>query len=142
MNNGTDNRATSGQLGPKLPIPRQTAPVREMTREERAAIKKLVVSLCANYDRDYGCLPLDCDCVMLNTWWTGGGCKYFREAVLTTDPILEAALTGGAVETRTCALCGAVFPVDGKRAYCSNACADRAHKKQKRQSIQKKRGRV
>ena len=73
MNNGTDNRATSGQLGPK------SAPPREMTREERAAIKKLVVSLCANYDRDYGCLPLDYGrCYMLDKWWTGAYCKYFR----------------------------------------------------------------
>lgn len=29
---------------------------REMTREERAAIRALVVKWCANYDRDVGCL--------------------------------------------------------------------------------------
>ena len=29
---------------------------RELTREERASIRKLVLSLCANYDREYGCL--------------------------------------------------------------------------------------
>lgn len=32
---------------------------RELTREEKRAIRKLVFSLCANYDREYGCLPLD-----------------------------------------------------------------------------------
>ena len=31
---------------------------RELTREEKAAIRKLVTRLCANYDREYGCLPL------------------------------------------------------------------------------------
>lgn len=38
---------------------------RELTREEKRAIHKLVKSLCANYDKDYGCLPLDCECFML-----------------------------------------------------------------------------
>mgnify|MGYP002696425691 CR=1 FL=1 len=32
---------------------------RELTRQERAAIRALVVKWCANYDREYGCLPLD-----------------------------------------------------------------------------------
>ena len=32
---------------------------RELTREEKAAIRKLVTRLCANYDRDVGCLPLE-----------------------------------------------------------------------------------
>ena len=35
---------------------------RELTREEKRAIRKLVFSLCANYDREYGCLPLDGPC--------------------------------------------------------------------------------
>lgn len=65
---------------------------RELTREERAAIRRLVVSLCANYDREYGCLPLDCECYMLGKCWTGALCRYFWEAVLPTDPALQAAL--------------------------------------------------
>ena len=32
---------------------------RELTREEKAAIRSLVVKWCANYDRECGCLPLD-----------------------------------------------------------------------------------
>ena len=44
---------------------------RELTREEKAAIRKLVTRLCANYDRDVGCLPLDCPCYMLEKYWTG-----------------------------------------------------------------------
>ena len=75
---------------------------RELTREEKAAIRALVVKWCANYDREYGCLPLDCECYMLGKCWTGAYCRYFREAVLPLNPALEAALSaqGPAPETR------------------------------------------
>ena len=53
---------------------------RELTRKEKAAIRKLVVTLCANYDREYGCLPLDCECYMLGKCWTGAYCRYFYPA--------------------------------------------------------------
>ena len=119
--------------------PRQTAAVRELTRDEKAAIKKLVVSMCANYSKEYGCLPLDCDCAMLHKCWTGGGCRYFRDAVLPLNPMLAVTLTGGAVGTRPCALCGRGFPADGKRVYCSAACEKNALRKQKRDYMRKKR---
>ena len=49
-----------------------TGPPRELTRSERAAIRRLVTGLCANYDeREKLCLPLDCSCYMLHKWWTG-----------------------------------------------------------------------
>ena len=48
---------------------------RELTREEKSAIRKLVFSLCANYDREYGCLPLDGPCYMLGKCWTGAYCR-------------------------------------------------------------------
>ena len=35
---------------------------RELTVPERRSIRKLVTGSCANYDREYGCLPLDCEC--------------------------------------------------------------------------------
>ena len=84
---------------------------RELTREEKAAIRKLVTRLCANYDRDVGCLPLDCPCYMLEKCWTGALCRYFREAVLPNDPVLEASLAaeGPAPETRPCPVCGRLF---------------------------------
>lgn len=51
-------------------------PARELTRAERAAIRKLVTELCANYDsQDKTCLPLDSSCYMLNKWWTGAYCR-------------------------------------------------------------------
>ena len=66
---------------------------RELTRQEKAAIRKLVTKWCANYDKDYGCLPLDCPCYMLGKCWTGAYCRYFRAAVLPLDPVLERSLT-------------------------------------------------
>ena len=118
---------------------RQTASVRELTRAERAAIRALVVKMCANYGGEYGCLPLDGECYMLLKWWTGAYCKYFRDAVLPLDPALEAALTGEAVDMRLCAGCGQLFPTSGKRAYCSAACEKTALRKQKREYMRKKR---
>ena len=35
---------------------------RELTGREKQRIKKLIVSLCANYDKEYGCLSLDREC--------------------------------------------------------------------------------
>ena len=114
---------------------------RELTSPERAAIQKLVKDLCANYDYKCGCMLLDGPCYMLGKLWTGAYCKYFTMAVLPTDPALEALLTSGAaVDSRQCRICGEAFPADGKQAYCSDACAGEAHRKQKRESIRKKRG--
>ena len=55
---------------------------RELTGREKQRIKKLVTSLCANYDKEYGCLPLDCDCPMLGICFTNSAlCRYFRKSV-------------------------------------------------------------
>lgn len=115
---------------------------RELTREEKAAIRRLVTKLCANYDKEYGCLPLDCECYMLGKCWTGAYCRYFREAVLPTDPALEAALTceGPAPEMRPCPVCGRPVPPDGRRQYCSPACASAALRRQKKEYMRRKRG--
>lgn len=116
--------------------------IRELTREEKAAIRKLVKNLCANYDRDYGCLPLDAECYMFGKCWTGAYCRYFREAVLPTDPVLEAALTaeGPGPETTPCPVCGRPFLPVGKTRYCSRVCAGAALREQKRAYMRKKRG--
>ena len=101
---------------------------RELTVPERRSIRKLVTGSCANYDRDYGCLPLDCECPMLGICYTNSAmCRYFREAVLPNDPELEAALQ--ALPTKRCQHCGKPFPVSGRRVYCSDKCADDARKK-------------
>lgn len=109
---------------------------RELTRDERAGIRKLVVGLCANHDRDYGCLPLDCECYMLGKWWTGAYCKYFQNAVLPTDPALEAALLGRAAPTLpTCAACGKAINATNNRALYCPACA-KAKRRQRQREYQ------
>ena len=114
---------------------------RELTREEKAAIRALVTRWCANYDREYGCLPLDCECYMLGKCWTGAYCRYFREAVLPLDPALEAALlTQGPVSSRPCPVCGRPVPRSGRQRYCSPACRKAALREQKRAHMRKKRG--
>ena len=44
---------------------------REPTREAQRAIRKLVFSLCANYDREYACLPIDGPGHVLGNCWPG-----------------------------------------------------------------------
>ena len=113
---------------------------RELTRAERSAIQKLVKELCANYDNKFGCLLLGGSCYMYGKYWTGGYCKYFSEAVLPADPLLEAMLTGGGnAKTRRCAVCGEAFPANRRQAYCSNVCAGKAQRGQQREHMRKKR---
>lgn len=51
---------------------------RELTRDERKGIRKLVTEMCANYDREYGCLPLAGECYMLGKCWTGAAILLLR----------------------------------------------------------------
>jgi hypothetical protein len=118
---------------------RQTASVRELTREERAAIHKLVKS-CANYHSEYGCLPLDGVCYMLQKWWTGALCKYFQRAVLPLDPALEASLLGfDAPAFEICGMCNMPFFPEGRQAYCSPACQKEGNRRKSGQRMRKKR---
>ncbi len=97
--------------------------LREMTPKEKRAIKKLVVSRCANYDKEYGCLLLDCECPMFNAAYVGSSmCRWFRDAVLPNDPTLEAALR--TQPTKICKQCGKRFPANGRKAYCSESCSE------------------
>lgn len=115
---------------------------RELTREEKRKIRALVVKWCANYNKEYGCLPLECECYMFGKCWTGAYCRYFREAVLPLDPALEAALLteGPRPDFKVCPVCGGPVPPDRRQAYCSAACAKKAHRRQQREYMRKKRG--
>ena len=115
---------------------------RELTRTEKTAIRRLVSKWCANYDRDCGCLPLDCECYMFGKCWTGAYCRYFREAVLPLDPALEAALLaeGPRPDFKACPVCGRAVAPDGRQTYCSAACAKAAHRRQQREYMRKNRG--
>lgn len=112
---------------------------RELTRSERAAIRKLVTGICANYDPEYGCLPLDCPCYMLNKWWTGAYCKYFQNAVLPLDSALEAALTGNNAAQKICPVCGTPFIPVTSQTYCSEACQQEGNRRKSRERMRKKR---
>lgn len=109
---------------------------RELTGREKQRIKKLVTSLCANYDKEYGCLPLDCNCPMLGICFTNSAlCRYFRKSVLSEDAELEAVFTHA--PTTHCKQCGKPFPTDGKRVYCSQRCAEEARRKQTAARVRK-----
>jgi hypothetical protein len=113
---------------------------RELTRDERAAINKLVISMCANFDQEYGCLPLENPCYMLGKHWTGSYCRYFRLYVLPNSPVLEATMTGRETPPKDiCAACGGPFIPVGKQAYCSGTCAYNARLKRQRGYMRKRR---
>lgn len=100
---------------------------RELTAGEKRSIKALVKSMCANYDHEYGCLPLEGTCYMFTIGFVGSGlCRYFRDAVLPLDPGLEAVFARK--PTKPCKVCGKRFPVSGRKAVCSDACAAAARK--------------
>ena len=109
---------------------------RELTGREKQRIKKLVTSLCANYDKEYGCLPLDCGCPMFGICFTNSTlCRYFRKSVLPEDAELETVFTQ--TPTTHCKQCGKPFPTDGKRVYCSQHCAEEACRKQTAARVRK-----
>ena len=99
---------------------------RELTARELQSIRRLVTSECANYDYEYGCLPLDGPCYMFTIAYVNSSlCKYFRDAVLPLDPALEAVFSQ--MPVKPCKRCGRKIPVQGRRAYCE-PCALSAHK--------------
>lgn len=111
-------------------------PERELTRGQRAAIRKLVTDICANYDnQDKLCRPLDCPCYMLHKWWTGSFCRYFRESVLPSDPALESAVTGEdtSLRQKICPVCGKAYLPVTSQVYCSDSCRAFARRKSERE---------
>ena len=115
-----------------------TKPIRELTEKEIRKIRKLVMQHCANYDPEYGCLPLDCECVMLGKAFCGNAmCKYFREWVLPNDPELNVALQNMAA--KRCKHCGNPFPAKGRTMYCSDSCRDAAQRKKTAERVWKHR---
>ena len=117
-----------------------TKNIRELTEKERRGIRKLVTDRCANYHEDYGCLPLDCNCVMLEKVYCGNAmCRYFRESVLPNDPELNASLQGSAA--KRCKQCGKLFPAKGKQVYCCESCAAEARRQQTAERVRRHRER-
>ena len=113
-------------------------PIRELTEKEVRGIRKLVTERCANYDPEYGCLPLDCHCVMLEKVYCGNAmCRYFRECVLPNDPELNAALQN--LAAKRCRHCGKPFPANGRQMYCSDNCRDAEQRKKTAERVRKHR---
>ena len=111
----------------------------ELTAREKQAIRRLVISECPNYDREYGCLPLDGVCYMSTIAFTGSAlCKWFQDAVLPLDPALEAVFSRKPL--KACKHCGRKFPVKGRQAYCE-ACTVPARKAAAAARVRKHRGR-
>ena len=111
---------------------------RELTFKEKRRVQKLVISLCANYDPEHGCLILDCNCYMLGVRYAGSSlCRCFRDAVLPTEPELQAVFKSQPLTV--CKECGKGFPKSGKRAYCSEKCAAEARRKQTAARVRKHR---
>lgn len=98
---------------------------RELTKREKSRIHRLVTSECANYDPDYGCLPLDGCCYMDTIAFTNSSlCRYFRDCLLPLDPELMAVFSEKA--SGVCGWCGGKFPEQGKQKYCSASCREAA----------------
>ena len=97
-----------------------------MNEKQFSKAKKLLLRLCANYDRG-NCLLLDngydlCPCPQLlsNTLL----CRYFRAAVLPADPELYGDVLGAYF--KWCAGCGRPFvPAAKNTVYCKACAADR-----------------
>ena len=113
-------------------------PMKELTPKEIRSIQKLVTAKCANYDKEYGCLPLDCECPMFGICYTNSAlCSYFRKAVLPEDKELQAVFEP--MPLAVCKECGKHFQKNGKRAYCSDKCAAEARRKQMAARVRKHR---
>lgn len=103
--------------------------------------KKLIRSLCANYDNGY-CLLLDdgydpCVCPQLISYSVL--CKYFRAAVLPADKELYAKIMD-ADSRRRCADCKEHFLSGSKNTLYCHSCADKRKRRSKREWARKNRG--
>lgn len=108
---------------------------RELTGYEKKEIRRLIRD-CANYDRESGCLPLDCPCYMLGVVWTGSFCKWFSETVMNTSPGLLSSLKGEG-KAKKCDICGVVYYSEKNRRYCSGVCRETAKKQADRERARK-----
>lgn len=121
--------------------------IRELSPKEKREIRKLVISGCANYDRHYGCLLLECECYMFGKWWTGAFCRYFENAVLPLNAELERSLkeVPFSQKQKSCPVCGSLFAPITSQAYCSDMCrktGQREDARKRQAKWRKSRGRV
>ena len=108
-----------------------------LTPKQRQRANALIKRLCANYDGG-NCLALDdgepCVCVQSISYSLL--CKYFRNAVLPAEPMLEAAILGTRLDR--CVSCGAPILKKGNRKKYCGRCAVGAYKKQQAEYARRK----
>ena len=110
----------------------------ELSKRDKNRIKKHVTNCCANYSKEYGCLPLETECYMFSIGFTDSKlCKYYEQAVLPTDAELSALFKG--VPTKICRQCGKLFASTGRKVYCSEQCAEEARRHQTAKRVRKHR---
>ena len=110
----------------------------ELSNSVKKRIKKHVANCCANYSKEYGCLPLESECYMFSVGFTDSKlCKYYEQAVLPTDAELFALFKG--VPTKICRHCGKLFASTGRKVYCSEQCAEEAHRQRAAERVRKHR---
>lgn len=97
-----------------------------LTPKHRQSANALIKRLCANYD-----------CVCVQSISYSLLCKYFRNAVLPAEPMLEANILGTRLER--CVSCGAPILKKGNRKKYCDRCAVRAYKKQQAEYARRKR---
>lgn len=112
--------------------------VPQMTPKQRQGANVLIKRICANYDGG-NCLLLDdgepCVCVQSISYSLL--CKYFRNAVLPAEPLLEAEILG--MHPDRCISCGTpIIKRNNKKKYCEK-CAEKAYKRQQAEYARKKR---
>ena len=110
----------------------------QMTPKQRQKANALIKRLCANYDEG-DCLLLDdgepCVCVQSISYSLL--CKYFRNAVIPAEPMLEAEILG--THPDRCVSCGApIIKRNNKKKYCER-CAKVAYKRQQADYARKRR---
>ena len=93
---------------------------KRLTQEQLPRVRRLVRQ-CCNYD-GRECIALDdgagCPCVQTISYSLL--CRWFRNAVLPLDPVLELRLLGGV--PKRCASCGKAFVPGSNRAKYCPAC--------------------
>ena len=102
---------------------------KRLTQEQMPGVRRLVRQ-CCNYDGG-ACIALDdgAGCVCVQSLSYSPLCRWFRNAVLPLDPVLEASLLGGT--TKRCASCGEEFaPVSNRAQYCPACSAVRRKAKE------------
>ena len=131
---GQADRERQGDIKMKL--------THEFTKTEQKEIRALV-NECANYDRqDKICLLTDGPCYMLMKLYNNGKiCKYFKDAVLPLNTILEASITHKEpVVLRKCEMCKKDFiPKTSNQLYCSDNCKKTGNRMRSRERMQKMR---